>query len=136
MTTFCPISPPTTVASLQGTPMTQASGANSRPRRPAILVGRPSASAAPVISPSQVSGASISAIRAMKASSMAPMFRARRSPSAAPPAAASMTLLVVFSTSIFTVPRVSGSPVSGMRIFATTSVAGAAMIDAASKCLA
>ena len=57
-------------------------------------------------------------------------------PSAAPPAAASITLLAVFSTSIFTVPRVSGSPVSGISSLATTRVAGAAMIEAASRCLA
>ena len=64
------------------------------------------------------------------------MFSARRRPSAAPPAAASMTLEAVFSTSIFTVPRVSGSPFSGRSSLAITSVAGAAMIEAASRCLA
>jgi len=47
-----------------------------------------------------------------------------------------MMLLEVFSTSIFTVPRVSGVPVSGISSLATTSVAGAAMMLAASRCLA
>ena len=94
------------------------------------------AAARPVTSPNQVSGALISAIRAMKANSIAPMFSASFRPSPAPAAAASMMLLEVFSTSIFTLPRVSGSPVSGIRILAITSVAGAAMIEAASRCLA
>ncbi|KAG1360317.1 hypothetical protein G6F61_014436 [Rhizopus arrhizus] len=72
----------------------------------------------------------------MKASSIAPMFSASFRPSPAPAAAASMMLLEVFSTSIFTVPRVSGVPVSGISSLATTRVAGAAMMLAASRCLA
>gem|GEM_PF-6399780 len=72
----------------------------------------------------------------MKASSIAPMFSASFRPSAAPPAAASMMLEEVFSTSIFTVPRVSGTWVSGTSSLEITSVAGAAMMEAASRCLA
>ena len=101
-----------------------------------MSVGLPSSADRPVTSPIQVSGQFSSAIRAMNASSIAPMFSASRRPSPAPAAAASMTLVVVFSTSILTVPRVSGVPVSGISNFATTIVAGAAMIDAASRCLA
>ena len=74
--------------------------------------------------------------RVVVTSSIAAMFNASLRPSAAPPAAASMMLQAVFSTSIFTVPRVSGVPVSGISSLATTRVAGAAMMLAASRCLA
>ena len=47
-----------------------------------------------------------------------------------------MTLAVVFSTFTRTAPRVCGVAVSGTRIFAMTSVAGAAMMLAVIRCLA
>jgi hypothetical protein len=89
-----------------------------------------------VTSPSHASGALISAIRAMKASSIAPTLSASFRPSAAPAAAASITLVVVFSTLTRTSPRVSGVWVSGTRILAITMVAGAAMMLAVIRCLA
>jgi len=136
MTIFWPISEPTTSASCHGTPITQATGASTQPSRVDRLVGLPINACSPVTSPSQVSGAFKSAISAINASSIAPILSASFSPSAAPAAAASIRLLAVFSTSILTEPRVSGSPVSGTRIFAITSVAGAAITEAANKCLA
>ena len=78
----------------------------------------------------------IIAIRATKASSIAAMLIASFMPSDAPAAAASMMFLLSFSMCTVTEPAVSGVPVSGIRILAISSVAGAAMIDAARKCLA
>jgi hypothetical protein len=71
---------------------------------------------------------------AMNASSMAPTLNASVIPSPAPRAAASMTFTSGDSTSMSSDVAVSGSPVSGYMIFATTSAAGADMTDAARRC--
>ena len=47
-----------------------------------------------------------------------------------------MTLTSVRSTSSFTVPIVSGTSVSGTKIFAIISVPGAVMMTAVSRCCA
>ena len=68
--------------------------------------------------------------------SIAPTLSARCRPSPVPRPMASMTLTSVFSTSSFTVPIVSGWPVSGTKSFAIISVPGAVMMTAVSRCSA
>ena len=58
------------------------------------------------------------------------------SAAAAPAAAAWMVFLEVFSRLVLTEPLVSGWPISGMRIFARISAAGAAIRLAPSRCSA
>src|SRR6267378_1844256 len=58
------------------------------------------------------------------------------SPSPVPRAAASSTFTSVRGMSTFTPPRVSGTPVSGSRIFAIMIVPGAVMMTAVRRCRA
>ena len=87
-TIFCPTKLPEATASSSGTPIITMIGANTQPR-----ICWKVRSSAPNQPPTVPISRLISAIREMKASSIAPTVRASRSPSAAPPAAASMTLL-------------------------------------------
>jgi len=57
-------------------------------------------------------------MNAINAINIAPTFNANCKPSLAPFAAASITLLEFFSIETFTLPFVSDSEVSGIRIFA------------------
>ena len=75
------------------------------------------------------------AINARNAINMPAIFKASCKPSPAPRAAASIRFTPGFSTSILTVPRVSGVPVSGMNIFDSMMVAGAVMMTAVSRCV-
>src|SRR5437870_3240016 len=111
-------------ASRHGTPIDQATGANTHPKICCRLrFARPSS-------------ALTSAMSARNEMSIAPTFRARCSPSPVPRPAASITLTSVFSTSSFTFPIVFGTSVSGTSIFAIMIVPGAVMITAVSRCLA
>ncbi len=76
------------------------------------------------------------AINPKKAISIAATFSDSCRPSLAPAAAASIAFLDVFSMVAFTVPLVSGWPVSGTRIFASSRAAGAAIKLAPSRCSA
>ena len=67
------------------------------------------------------------AMNARNAISMAATLIARRVPSEAPAAKASITLTCSRSTTIFTLPTVAGVPVSGSRIFDRYNPHGAAI---------
>ena len=93
--------------SADATPSRAATGANSHPKmaardRPGRTSPRPW---------------SIIAMQARNAISIAATFIARRMPSDAPAASASITFTCRRSTATRTVPAVAGVPVSGSRIF-------------------
>jgi hypothetical protein len=89
-----------------------------------------------MLSPTRPSTAFSSATMARNEISIAPTLSARCSPSPVPRPMASMTLTSVFSTSSFTVPIVSGWPVSGTKSLAIINVPGAVMMTAVRRCSA
>ena len=99
-------------------------GANTHPRICCML------------SPARPRMALISATIARNEISIAPTLSARCRPSPVPRPTASITFTSVLSTCSFTVPIVSGSPVSGTNSLAIISVPGAVMITAVSRCCA
>ena len=124
--------------SRQGIPITQATGAKIAPKMLSRLCGNQDIPCPPsqLCTPPRMPFAS--AIRARKEISMAAIFSARWSPSVVPRAIAPrrFSSFSVFSSSslITTRPAVFGCSVSGTSIFAISSVPGAVMITALSRC--
>ncbi len=129
-----PMSPPTYAESCHGTPITQVSGRSSWPSRNWRLRGSPESRSTE--EPNHCRPKLSSATRATNAISMAATLMASCTPCAAPPAAASITFDSLRSTSILSVPFVSGSPSSGRMILERIRPAGAFITLAASRCAA
>src|SRR5690554_5584893 len=135
-TILVPSKEPIVVASLHSTPTIQAMGAKTQPNTISILNGAPSKLDNPdksLIHPKKPLNI---ASNAMNANNIAPTFKASVKPTPAPDAAASMPFALVFSTSIFTEPAVTGTSVSGYNIFDITKAAGAAIKLAPKSCSA
>ena len=109
--------------------MSHASGDRSHPR-----ISSKVSPSIPARLPNPPSRPFIMYTRAIKASSIAPTFSARKSPSDAPRAAASITFTSEDSMLTSRFPDVSGLPSSGYISLATTSAAGADMTEAAIRC--
>ena len=129
---------PMLAQSCHGTPITQATGANTQPKICCRLEGNQASpcGASQLCSPPRMPFEN--AINAKKAISMAPTLMASCRPSVVPRAMAprKFSSLCITSSGIFTRPAVTGCSVSGTSILAISSVPGAVIITAVRRCLA